>query len=141
MGKWFGIGEEEQNKTDEVVEYHEIPEQQEVGQIAVDILDRWADIVIVAPIAWIELEDIDVSLNNSTLTISGTRMQADMYRKTDVVLKNSECFWGNFTRNIILPENLDFDSIKATMENSLLHITISKLNFSSKQIEVENLDD
>lgn len=43
-------------------------------------------------------------------------------------------------RNIILPENLDFDNIRATMENNLLVVNIKKLYFDSKEIKIDRLD-
>ncbi|MDC0505974.1 Hsp20/alpha crystallin family protein [Candidatus Gracilibacteria bacterium] len=143
MVKWFGIGEDNSSEAEEVVEYHELETpNEEIGQIAVDIVDSNESITIVAPVAGIELEDIDVALDNAVLTISGTRKQpADLYDFRDAVVKNSECFWGKFTRNIILPENLDFDSVRATMEAGLLMVKISKLSFASKNIQVESLDD
>ncbi|MBT3726591.1 Hsp20/alpha crystallin family protein [bacterium] len=57
------------------------------------------------------------------------RLKPEIYT-INAKVRNNECFWGNFERNIILPENLDFDSIKASLENNLLIITISKLKFS-----------
>ncbi len=143
MVKWFWIWEDNSSQLpEEVVEYHELETQQEIWQIAVDIIDSNAAITLVAPVAGIELDEINVSLDNGVLNISGNREKpADLYEGSDIAIKNSECFWGKFTRNVILPENLDFDSVKATMENGLLMIKISKLSFSNKKIEVESLDD
>jgi HSP20 family protein len=81
-------------------------------------------------------------LDASTLTISGLRKKPDIfYQSDDIQIKVSECFWGRFTRSVVLPENLDFDSVKASMENSLLVVRIAKLQFSSKKIKIEHLDD
>lgn len=114
---------------------------EEIGQIALDILDNGDQIFIVAPIAGVELDDIDVFLNKSTLTLRGTRKKPiELYTEmTDV--KNSECFWGKFVRNIILPENLDFSQIKAIMENNLLIVSIPKLRFASKNIKIDKIED
>ena len=51
-------------------------------------------------------------------------------------MRNSECFWGDFVRNVLLPDNLDFDNIQASMENNLLIITIQKLQFNSQSIKI-----
>ena len=111
----------------------------DVWQVAVDILEDNYEITILAPIAWIALEDIDLSFNNAILTISWTRKKPEIF-ESGVVIKNSECFWWKFVRNIILPENLDFDNIKATMENNLLIIHIKKLFFESKEIKIDKLE-
>jgi HSP20 family molecular chaperone IbpA len=39
-----------------------------------------------------------------------------------------------------LPENLNFDSIKANLENNLLIITISKLQFTSQSIKIDRVE-
>jgi HSP20 family molecular chaperone IbpA len=92
--------------------------------------------IILAPVAWIELEDIDLLFNENVLTIKWIRKKPEIYSST-AILRNIECFWGEFKRNIILPENLDFEAIKATLENSLLLVTIPKLKFSSQSIKIE----
>ena len=65
-------------------------------------------------------------------------MKFDYFSNIDI--KSSECFWGSFVRNIILPDNLDFDNISAAMENNLLHITIQKLQFSSQNIKIDRIE-
>ena len=113
--------------------------EDEVWQVALDILETPYEIIILAPIAWIELEDINLSINKSVLTIKGFRPQPDIY-SDDVIVRNNECFWWKFLRNVILPENLDFDSIKASLENNLLIITIQKLKFSSHNIKIDRVE-
>jgi HSP20 family molecular chaperone IbpA len=73
------------------------------------------------------------------LTIEGTRKKPEIY-SSGIIVRNSECFWWKFKRNVILPENLDFESIKANLENNLLMITIPKLKFSSQSIKIESKD-
>lgn len=113
--------------------------EDEVWQVALDILETPYEIIILAPIAWIELEDIDLTINKSILTIKGYRAQPEIY-SDDIIVRNSECFWWKFLRNVILPENLDFDSIKASLENNLLIITIQKLKFSSHNIKIDRVE-
>lgn len=113
--------------------------EDEVWQVALDILETPYEIIILAPIAWIELEDIDLSINKSILTIKWYRSQPEIY-SDDIIVRNSECFWWKFLRNVILPENLDFDSIKASLENNLLIITIQKLKFSSHNIKIDRVE-
>jgi len=107
--------------------------------VAVDILETPYEIIVLAPIAWIELEDIDLSFSKSILTIKWYRAKPEIYSE-DIEIKNSECFWWKFVRNIILPENLDFDNIKASLENNLLVITIQKLRFSSQNIKINRVE-
>lgn len=137
MLKFFKVAKEEEY--DEIYEdSNEADKNEEIWQIALDILDTRDEMIIVAPVAWIELEDIDIIFDEGVLTITWERTLPPVYDSRTVV-KNSECFWGKFSRNIILPENLDFDSIRASLDNSILIIKIPKLKFSSQSIRIERL--
>lgn len=113
---------------------------EEVWQVALDVLDSENEIYIIAPIAWVEQEQIDLSINKTILTLKGTREKPEEYSFEGVTLKNSECFWWKFVRNIILPENLALNKIKAYMQNNLLIITIPKLKFDSKTIKINKME-
>jgi HSP20 family molecular chaperone IbpA len=113
--------------------------EDEVWQVALDILESPYEIIILAPIAWIELDDIDLTVNKSVLTIKWFRPKPEIY-SDDIVIRNNECFWWKFLRNVILPENLDFDSIKANLENNLLIINIQKLKFSKHSIKIDRVE-
>lgn len=113
--------------------------ENEVWQVALDILETPYEIIILAPIAGIELEDIDLTVNKSVLTIKWFRPKPEIY-SDEIIVRNQECFWWKFLRNVILPENLDFDSIKANLENNLLIITIQKLKFSSHSIKIDRVE-
>ena len=139
MFKFFGIWEDENIKEIKAELKQSENYDEEVWQIALDILETDYDFTILSPIAWVSLEDIDISFNKSVLTISGDRKKPNIF-DTSVKIRNSECYWWKFVRNIILPENLDFDSIKASMENNLLVIIIQKLNFSSQSIKIDRIE-
>lgn len=141
MFKFFGVSKEEE--FEEVFEDDEESsdlesESNEIWQIAVDIIETRYEIILLAPVAWISLDDIDISYHNNVLTIKWERYKPEIFSK-DITIRNTECFWGEFSRNIILPENLDFDSIKATMDNNLLIITLPKLKFSNHSIRIEKV--
>ena len=139
MIKFFWIWEDDNLEDVDIKKSTSKELDNSIGQIAVDILETDYEIIILAPIAWINLEDIDLSFNKSVLTISWAREKPELFND-DFIIRNSECFWWKFVRNIILPENLDFDSIKATMEDNLLVITIKKLSFSSKEIKINRVE-
>jgi len=123
-----------ENNNEEVLQ-----EEDDNGQLALDILETSDQIIIYAPIAWVELEDIDLTLNQWVLTIKWERPTPREYLDEENILRNSECYWGRFVRNIILPENLDFDMIKATMENNLLKITFPKIFVSKQNIKINRI--
>lgn len=129
---------EEKNEFEQEIDIKDELEE-EVWQVAIDILETPYELIIMAPIAWIELEDIDLSFNKSILTIKWYRNKPEIY-SSEIIVRNSECYWWKFVRNIILPENLDFDNIKASLENNLLIVTIQKLQFSSQNIKINRVE-
>lgn len=140
LKKFFKVSDEENfEEIYEDEEYEDILDSEEnIWQIALDILDNWNELIILAPVAWIDLKDIDLSFFNQVLTISWVRKKPDIY-SDDVIIKNRECYWWKFSRKIILPENLNFEMISAWMENNMLIIKIPKLHFSSHNIKIDRL--
>ena len=140
MFKFFNVTKNNDYKEidqEDHIDYDDF-EQEEVWQVAIDILETKNEMILLSPIAWVDLDNIDISYNDQVLKISWYRKKPDIFSK-DISIKNSECFWGEFSRNIILPENLDFDDIRANLDNNLLVITIPKISFSSKHIRVEKI--
>lgn len=113
--------------------------EEELGQVALDILDCHDRIIIMAPIAGIDTDNVDISVSRNILTISGERRRPDIYDSADRVLVE-ECFYGAFSRSVILPENLAFNKIHADMENNLLRIEVPKLLFGEKTIKINKLE-
>lgn len=114
----------------------EVDHDTDIGQIAVDVLDFSDRIVIVAPIAGVDPSDVNIGLSRNILTLSGSRSEPKLYKDAKRMLVE-ECFYGNFSRSIILPENLGFDEIEATVEHNVITIRIPKLTLISKSITVK----
>jgi HSP20 family protein len=83
--------------------------------------------------AGVKPEDIDISINNDMLTIRGKREEAANIREENYLYK--ECYWGSFSRSIILPTEVDNKNIDAELENGVLTITLKKIS-NDKKIEV-----
>jgi HSP20 family molecular chaperone IbpA len=67
--------------------------------------------------------------------MSGNRRESPIYLESRRMLVE-ECFYGDFSRSVILPENLGFDEIRATVEHNVIMITIPKLTLISKSIKI-----
>lgn len=81
-------------------------------------------------------EDIDVSLDNSRLTISGERKFED--KEEGKTYHRVETSYGSFNRSFQLPDNVNESSISATYKDGLLNITIDKdTQKVKKQIEIQ----
>lgn len=106
------------------------------GQLAVDVYQTADKIVIKSTIAGAKPEDLKISLHNDLLTIRGTRSN-DEEAKDEYYLYR-ECYWGSFSRSIILPAEVDNRRVEAELENGVLTITLYKNN--PKQIEIKLKD-
>lgn len=107
----------------------------EEGQLTVDIFDEGSAIIIQSSVAGVKPEDIDISLQEETLTIRGTRRRAREVDESNFYYK--ELYWGTFSRAIILPEEVDFAKADANMKNGLLTIKLPKKDRSEKKIKIK----
>lgn len=94
------------------------------GQLAVDVYQTKSAIVIRAAIAGVQAEDIDVSVNNDMVTIKGTRRVDDDVSEGAYLYQ--ECYWGGFSRTIILPVEVKADKVSASLKNGILRVTLPK---------------
>jgi len=94
------------------------------GQLAVDVYQTKDDIVVKSTIAGVKPEDIDVSINNDMITIRGKREKD--YEVTEEDYFYHECYWGGFSRSIILPCEVKVDKVRASIKNGVLTIILPK---------------
>lgn len=88
--------------------------------VPVDVYQRQNKLIILAPIAGVTIEDISVSITDDILTISGNRSRPDDASSDDYFSR--ECFWGEFSRSIVLPVNVDSDRVAAFYKRGILRI-------------------
>jgi len=100
----------------------------EEGQLAIDVYQTEKAIVVKSTIAGVKPEDIDISINNDLLTIRGVRKVTDEVANENYFYQ--ECYWGGFSRSIILPVEVKPDEIEATIENGVLTIKLPKANIN-----------
>lgn len=98
----------------------------EEGQLTVDVYQTDDEIVIKSTIAGVTADDIDVSITNEMVTIKGNRKHEEKVKESDYYYQ--ELYWGSFSRSIILPEEIDADSAKASMKNGVLTLRLPKLS-------------
>lgn len=94
------------------------------GKLAVDIAETDNEIFIVSTIAGVVFDKIDVYLHNDLLTIHGER--ENPLAGTGVEYAHAECFWGSFSRTIVLPSEVKAEQAQAEYKNGLLTIRIPK---------------
>ncbi len=94
------------------------------GQLALDVYQTPNEIVILAPIAGVKMSDISVTVTEDVLTIKGKRYLEFNIPEEDYLTQ--ECFWGDFSRSIVLPSSADTTKISAGMKDAVLKISIPR---------------
>lgn len=94
------------------------------GQLTIDVYQTDNDIVIKSTIAGVKPEDLDVSINNDMITIRGERKQDEQISTDNYYYQ--ECYWGGFSRSVILPVDVLPEKIEASMKNGILTIRLPK---------------
>jgi len=101
------------------------PSSEEEGELAVDLCENKDDLILQAVIGGVEISELDISITNDMITVRGERKR-ESKDKIEKVYYN-ECFWGPFSRSLILPQEINADKAKATIKNGLLTIHLPKL--------------
>ena len=82
--------------------------------------------MIESTIAGVKPDDLDISITNESVTIRGRREKEKRVKDEDYFYQ--ECYWGRFSRSIILPQEVDSDSAEASFKNGVLIIRLPKIN-------------
>jgi len=102
---------------------------------AVDVFEDKDNLMVKAELPGLKKEDIQISLDNGNLTLSGERKQEEKHQDADVY--RSERWVGRFHRSVSLPCRVDADKIKATYSEGVLTVTLPKAEEAkSKQIPI-----
>ncbi len=101
---------------------------------ALDLYQSNDNVIAVVELPGMRKEDIDISLHDNTLTISGERKRES---KGDENAERTERYVGTFRRSIALPTRVDANKVSATYEDGILKVTLPKAEEAKpKQIQV-----
>jgi HSP20 family protein len=103
----------------------------------VDIYEAEGDVVVKAELPGMKREDINVSIANGTISITGSKKSEEKVEQKDFL--RLERSFGSFNRTLSLPENLDTDHAKASFKDGVLEIHLPKTGTTSahRKIKVE----
>lgn len=90
----------------------------------VDIEETDSDFVVLAELPGMDTEDIQVSLEQRSLTISGEKKRAESSKRKGV--RRVESFYGSFRRSIPLPAPVRYEHAKATYKRGELVVELPK---------------
>jgi len=110
-------------------------EEEFPGQLAVDVYETDDRLVVKARTAGVNKEELDVSISDGILTISGTLSSGDETDATNWHIQ--ECYWGEFSRTLALPVSVKEDEVEAILKDGVLSISFSKIKQEqAKKIQV-----
>lgn len=107
----------------------ELPKkEQRSAELALDIYEDENEIMIVSLVAGIKSDDLEVNLEKGMLTIKGAR-QSPIDCDDESLYLCKECYWGTFSRRVVLPEEINPSKIEASLKNGLLILKIPKIAY------------
>lgn len=111
-------------------------DQPMTGQLAVDVYETKDKLIVKARTAGINKDDLDVSLSDNTLSVRGTLSAGHEEDAENYFLQ--ECYWGEFSRSIVLPVAVQEDNIEAVLTDGVLTISFTKVQQDTvKKIPVQ----
>lgn len=105
------------------------------GQLAVDVYETEDKLIVKARTAGVNKDELDVSISDGILTVSGTLSSGDDVDATNWHIQ--ECYWGEFSRTLALPVAVREDEVEAVLKDGVLTIGFNKIKQEqAKKIQV-----
>ena len=112
------------------------PAQEDEGQLTIDVYQTPSEIVIKSVVAGVDPKDLDISITNDMVTVRGKRERDEEVKDDNYFYR--ECFWGYFSRSVILPTEVDTSEAKASFKNGVLTIRLPKVEkLRTKRLSVD----
>ncbi|PIP46607.1 MAG: hypothetical protein COX15_00155, partial [Candidatus Colwellbacteria bacterium CG23_combo_of_CG06-09_8_20_14_all_42_19] len=106
------------------------------GQLTVDVYQTPDEIIVESTIAGVEPENIDIDVTSESVTVRGERKREQRVDEADYFYQ--ECFWGKFSRSIILPQEIDPDKAYSNIKSGILTIHLPKIyRNKSRKVKVK----
>jgi HSP20 family protein len=106
---------------------------------AVDILETDNELVLNADLPGVEVKDVDINIENGTLTLKGERkFEREEKNKGFHRMERS---YGSFVRYFTLPDTVDAEHVHAEYNNGVLTVTLPKKEIAkprSIKVQVSN---
>ena len=105
------------------------------GQLTIDVYQNALEIIVESAVAGVNPDDIDIDVTNDSITIKGRRYREKEVNEEDYFYQ--ECYWGKFSRSVILPQEVDAERARADFKNGILTVHLPKLHRQkAKKIKV-----
>lgn len=108
------------------------------GALNIDMYQTKDNVIIKSTIAGVRPDDIDITVANDMVTVKGTRQREESIANEDYFYQ--ECYWGSFSRSVIVPVDIDSENIEADLKDGILTIIIPKAaKAKTKKVKVKGL--
>jgi HSP20 family protein len=139
--------EAHQSEATETQEEVDKKRREEFLQLDVDIYQTATEVIIIAPIPGIDVQDLDIHIENENdvVTIQGRRDKPELMTEKEAEggenkYLRQECQWGPFYRQIILPQEVNVSEVEANFKKGILILRLPMLRLQAKgkkKIEVD----
>ncbi len=109
-----------------------IPQEEEIGELPVDVYETPSEIIIQTLIAGVLPEHLSINITRDVVTISGRREESRTI--TDESYHIRELYWGSFGRTVHLPEEVEIDTAEAIERHGMLMIKLPKIDKKRKTV-------
>lgn len=106
-------------------------EENEEGELAVDVYQTPSEIVIQTMVSGVKPEDLQIAITREMVTIKGKREFAREVSHGDYFQK--ELYWGSFSRSVLLPSEIEVEEAEALEKHGLLTIRLPKVDKNREQ--------
>lgn len=108
------------------------------GALNIDMYQTKDNVIIKSTIAGVRPDDIDITVANDMVTIKGSRSREEKITQDDYFYQ--ECYWGSFSRSVIVPVDIDSEQIEADLKDGILTVVIPKAaKAKTKKVKVKGL--
>src|SRR5258708_29426328 len=105
------------------------------GTLNIDLYQTRDNVIIKSTIAGVRPEDLDITIANDMVTIKGERKREEKIAAEDYFYQ--ECYWGGFSRSVILPVDIDSEHVEADLKDGILTVILPKAaKAKTKKIKV-----
>ena len=91
---------------------------------ALDLYEDKDSLILKAELPGMKKEDIDISIHDNTITVSGERKNEKKYESSET--SRAERFFGRFQRTLALSKKVDMGGVKAVYQDGILTVTLPK---------------
>jgi len=106
------------------------------GELTIDMYQTHDELVIQSAIAGVKPEHLDVTIEKDMVTIKGERERQFVEESENFF--HQECYWGRFSRQVLVPVDIDASRAQATIKEGILTIRIPIIEQEkTKKVTVE----